>query len=74
MVHGVEGTAPHAQDSGPPEKACPHSSECHTQCDRVCLDDRLYGFVDRCCDCDDVCTLDTPEKATALVILGLCLL
>jgi hypothetical protein len=57
--------------------ACPvprSSSECRTQCDRVCLDDRLRQFVDRCCPCKSVCTLDTSEKAAALTILGLCLL
>ena len=50
---------------------CPEDkgAECTTQCERVCLDDHLYKYVDRCCDCEEVCNLGEAAKVGALVIL-----
>ena len=53
---------------------CPATRDCITQCERVCLDDRLRPYVEVCCNCDPVCNLDTLAKSTAMLILAFCLL
>jgi hypothetical protein len=59
-----------------PPDTCPPlahrgTAECTAQCERVCLDDHLRPFVDRCCNCKTVCELDETAK---LVAMGITLL